>query len=100
VWVLGGVAGSTARRTLAELPPDRVRESEDPQALRGASVALVPLSLAGSGERLATDVPPLVARAAVAERAPHAEAAQAFVRYLASEPGQRAFAACAAPRQP
>jgi hypothetical protein len=100
VWVLGGVAGSTARRSLAELPPDRVRDSEDPHALRAAPVALVPLSLAGSGERLATDVPPLVARAAVAERAPHAEAAQAFVRYLASEPGQRAFAACGAPRQP
>ena len=36
---------------------------------------------------------------AVAEGAPHPAAAAAFVRYLGSEPGQRAFAACGV-RQP
>lgn len=98
VWVLGGLAGSAARRTLADLAPERVKESEDPQALRSASIALVPLSLAGPGERLATDVPPLMARAVVAESSPHFEAASAFVRFLGSEPGQRAFAACGSPQ--
>lgn len=96
VWVLGGLAGATARRTLADLDPERVRASEDGRALRSAPIALIPLSLAGAGERLGSDVPPFVARAVVAERAPHPGAARAFVRFLASEPGQRAFAACGA----
>jgi Bacterial extracellular solute-binding protein len=98
VWVLGGLVGSSGRRALSGLDPERLKESEDPLALRAAAIALVPLSLAGSGERLATDVPPLVARAVVAEGTPHAQAATAFVRFLASEPGQRAFAACGSPQ--
>ena len=92
-WVV--IAG---RRALSGLDPERLKESEDPLALRAAAIALVPLSLAGSGERLATDVPPLLARAVVAEGAPHAQAATSFVRFLASEPGQRAFAACGSPQ--
>jgi hypothetical protein len=99
VWVLGGAAGASARRALSGLAPERVKPSEDPQALQTAPVALVPLSLAGPGERLATEVAPLLARAVVAEGAPHPAAAAAFVRYLGSEPGQRAFAACGV-RQP
>jgi hypothetical protein len=99
VWVLDGVAGAHARRALAGVAPERVKPSEDPRALQAAPVALVPLSLAGRGERLATEVAPLLARAVVAEGAPHSAAAAAFVRYLGSEPGQRAFAACGE-RQP
>ncbi|HEY7509867.1 MAG TPA: hypothetical protein VIG50_06410 [Vicinamibacteria bacterium] len=64
--------------------------------LRAAAVVVVPLSLAGPGERVATDVPPLIARAALgAETARRAEA-QAFLAFLGSEPGQKAFAACRA----
>ena len=99
VWVLGGLAGYAARQALSGLDPERVQESEDPQALRAASVALVPLSLAGPGERLAADVPALVARAVVVEGSRRAEAARSFVTFLASEPGQRLFAACGSPNQ-
>lgn len=94
VWVLGGLAASQARRALAQIPPERLRESEDVGALHSAAPALVPLSLAGAGEWLAVDVPALVARAVVATGSKHRDAAKAFVRFLASEPGQRAFAKC------
>ena len=94
VWVLGGVAASGARRALDGVPPERLRESEDAGLLRAAVPALVPLSLAGDGERLAVDVPALFARAAVATGTRHPEAAAAFVSFLASEPGQRVFASC------
>jgi ABC-type sulfate transport system substrate-binding protein len=94
VWVLGGLAANEARRALAHLPPERLKESEDPRLLRSAGVALVPLSLAGSGERLAVDVPALVARAVVVEGSKRPEVARAFVSFLASAPGQRAFASC------
>ena len=62
--------------------------------LREAAVALVPLSLAGAGERLAVDVPPIVVRAAVATEPARPADARALVAFLASEPGQKAFAAC------
>jgi accessory colonization factor AcfC len=94
VWVLGGPAAYEARRALGSLAPERVKEATDATLLRAAAVALVPLSLAGSGERIPVDVPPLVARAAVAVRSTRTTAAQEFVRFLASEAGQRAFTAC------
>jgi accessory colonization factor AcfC len=99
VWVLGGLAASQARRVLAEVPPERLKESEDAGRLRDASPALVPLSLAGAGERLAVDMPALVARAVVAAGTKQPEAAMAFVAFLASEPGQRAFAKCGERRE-
>jgi ABC-type molybdate transport system substrate-binding protein len=98
VWILGGLAASGARRALDRVSPERLKESEDAGQLRAAAPALVPLSLAGEGERLPVDVPALVARAAVVAASRHPEAAAAFVGFLAGEPGQRAFASCAAAR--
>ena len=95
VVVLGGPAAYEARRALAGGGTSRVRESTDRQVLRAALVALLPLSLAGSGERIAVpEVPALRATAAVAVGAAQPERAEQFVRFLGSEAGQRAFAAC------
>ncbi len=97
VMVLAGPAAYEARRALAGGGTVRVRESTDRQTLRAASVALLPLSLAGSGERIAVpEVPALRATAAVAVGAAQPERAAQFVRFLGSEAGQRAFAACGA----
>lgn len=90
-----GDASYEARRALAEHKVGRVRETTDAGRLRSAAVSLVPLSLAGSGQRLAVDVPPIRVGAAVGTRAHHPDDASAFVRYLGSEAGQQAFAACA-----
>lgn len=95
VWTLAGPAAYEARRVLRNLKLERVRETSDVSALRAAPVALVPLSLASSGRRLAVDVPPIVARAAVAAGSGRPRAARDFVRFLASEAGQRAFCSCA-----
>ena len=62
--------------------------------LREAPVVLVPLSLAGPGERIGVDVPALRARAALAVDPAHRSAAEAFLAFLRSEAGQSAFAAC------
>lgn len=98
VLVLEGPAAYEARRALAGGGTSRVRESSDRAALRAAPVALLPLSLAASGERIAVpDLRPLRASAAVAEGAAQPERAREFVGFLASEAGQRAFAACADP---
>jgi len=90
-----GDASYEARRVLAEHRVGHVRETSDTRRLRSAAVSLVPLSLAGSGQRVPVDVPPIRVGAAVGARAPHSEDASAFVRYLGSEAGQQAFAACA-----
>jgi hypothetical protein len=93
--VLGGPASYEARRALASGGTSRVREVSDRAALRAAPVALVPLSLAGGGERISvSEVPPLRTSAAVGAHAAQPERAQELVRYLGSEAGQRAFAAC------
>jgi hypothetical protein len=93
--VLGGPASYEARRALAGGATSRVREVSDRAALRAAPVALVPLSLAGGGERIAvSEVPPLRVSAAVGAHAAQPARAEEFVRYLGSEAGQRAFAAC------
>jgi len=93
--VLGGDAAYEARRALADHNVGRVRESTDERRLRSAAVALVPLSLAGPGERVSVDVPPVRVGAAVGVRAGHVEDAAAFVRYLGSPAGQQVFATCA-----
>jgi len=93
--VLGGDAAYEARRALQEHNVGRVRESTDDARLRSAAVALVPLSLAGEGERVPVDVPPIRVGAAIGIRASHPGDAASFVRYLGSGEGQRAFAACA-----
>ena len=96
VEVPAGPASYEARRALAAAAAVRVRES-DAKALRKAGIALVPLSLAGPGRRIAVDVPALVAQAAVGARAASPEAARAFVEFLGGENGRRAFAECGGP---
>jgi len=98
VAVLDGSEAHEARKALAALPASRVRATSDAAALRAAPLALVPLSLAGPGTRVKTDVQPLVASAAVTARAARRSEARAFVQFLASEAGQRAFATCGAAR--
>jgi extracellular solute-binding protein len=88
-------AAYEARRWATEKGGGRVRAAQG-RALREAPLALVPLSLAGEGERLAVDVPPIVARAAVAAQPARPADARALVAWLGSEPGQRAFSECRA----
>jgi hypothetical protein len=64
--------------------------------LREAPVVLVPLSLAGPGDRIGVDVPSLRARAALAVDPARRAEAEAFLAFLRSEAGQTAFAACRA----
>lgn len=94
VEVPTGPASYEARRALAAASAGRVREG-DAKALRKAGIALVPLSLAGPGRRIAVDVPALLAQAAVGARASAPDAARAFAAFLGSENGRRAFAECA-----
>jgi hypothetical protein len=102
VLVLGGPAAYEARHALSTQRPGRLKESREGAVLRGAPVAVVPLSLAGTGERIAVkEIPPILTSAAVSARAAHPEAAREFVRFLASDAGQKAFASCgAAPPSP
>lgn len=93
VEVPAGPASYEARRALLAASAARVRES-DASALRKAGIALVPLSLAGPGRRIAVDVPALLAQAAVGARAASPDAARAFVAFLGGEDGRRAFADC------
>jgi Bacterial extracellular solute-binding protein len=93
VRVLGGPAAYEARRALERVAA-RVRETTDGRELSSAAVALVPLSLARGARQVAVDVPPVVVRAAVATSSRRQEAASAFVRFLGSDAGQRAFSAC------
>ena len=93
-----GPVSYEARRALVAAAAGRVRES-DASALRKAGIALVPLSLAGPGRRIAVDVPALVAAAAVGARAASPEAAKAFVAFLGGENGRRAFAECGGPNR-
>jgi hypothetical protein len=94
VVVLGGPAAYEARRELAREGTVTVRETTDARQLRSAPVALVPLSLAGSGRKVEVDVPPVRVDAAVGIRARNPEGAAAFVRFLGSETGRQVFAAC------
>src|SRR5512145_1201446 len=63
------------------------------RVLREAPVVLLPLSLAAPGERIAVDVPALVARAALGVDTGRRSEAQAFLTFLGSETGGKAFAA-------
>jgi hypothetical protein len=96
VDVPAGPVGVEARRFL-RARSSRVREGRDLAALRAAPLALVPLSVAGPGRRVAVDVPALVAQAAVGTSAPSADAARAFVEFLGTAEGRRAFASCGNP---
>jgi accessory colonization factor AcfC len=92
--VLPRDAAAYEARRLAAGRGDRVREAASPGELRSAPVALVPLSWAGTGERVPVDLRPIEVRATVLTGSKQAAAARAFVSFLASETGQRAFATC------
>jgi hypothetical protein len=97
VRVPAGVIARHARRSLESLPPSRVRTESSPAAFRSLKkdeVALVPLSLAGSGPVTATDVPPLYVQALGVRGTPRPDAARAFLQFLAAGPGNAAFRAC------
>jgi hypothetical protein len=95
VTVPAGAAAYEARRAVGT---NRLVEAADVRALREATLALVPLSLAEEGPTVAAAaVPPLIARAALASGAKQAPAARGLLEYLASEAGQRAFAGCGRP---
>ena len=96
VLLLGGAAAYEARRALAAFPEIEVHETTDVASLRAASAAIFPLSLARGTDHVALDIPPVVARAVVTSRPQSPATAAAFVGFLASEEGQRAFAACGA----
>jgi hypothetical protein len=97
VTIPDGPVSYEVRRKLRE-GGSTVREASDVRGLREASLALVPLSLAGEGPRVeAEGVPPLIARAALAIGAKSPREAQALLAYLTSEDGQRAFATCGRP---
>jgi len=93
VTVPDSPAAYEARRWAAAAGGGRVREASG-RELREAAVAVIPLSLAGTGERIAVDVPSIVVRAALALQPERPADARAFVAFLASEPGQKAFAEC------
>jgi hypothetical protein len=97
IVVPAGPAAYEARRALAEEGAAEVEETGDPTRLHSAPVALVPLSLAGSGRHTEADVRPIRVGAAVGVRARSAADARAFVSFLGSESGQDAFAACGGP---
>jgi hypothetical protein len=92
-----GPASYEARRALRARGAGVV-EAAQVRELHEAPLALVPLSLAGEGPALKADgVPSLVARAALATGVKRPAQARALVEYLASDAGQRAFAACGRP---
>jgi hypothetical protein len=68
--------------------------TRDGAELRMARRALVPRSLAGSGERRATGVRPLVATAAAIVGSPRHAAAQRLLAFLRSAEGRRALGSC------
>jgi hypothetical protein len=91
-------AGPVAYEARRALGATRMVEASDVRTLEEATVALVPLSLAGEGPTVpAPAVAPLVARTALASGAKQPAAGRVLVDYLASEAGRRAFAACGRP---
>jgi hypothetical protein len=94
VAVLRGRAGREARASLGSLAAGRLAVTDDAGALRRARYALVPRSLAGTGERRASEVRPLVATAALIAASPRRASAARLLARLTSADGQRALGAC------
>jgi len=94
VAVLGGRAGREARASLGTLAAGRLAVTSDAGELRRARYALVPRSLAGTGERRASEVRPLVATAALIAGSPRRASAARLLARLASAEGRRALGAC------
>jgi hypothetical protein len=102
VRVMGGVVGREAARSLARegIAParlERLRDPVTPLRLPPGEVAIVPLSLAGSGPVASLDVPPLTARALGVRASARRDAIRAFLGFLTGETGNAAFRACGRP---
>jgi hypothetical protein len=93
VAVLAGRAGREARASLG-LAAGRLALTDDARALRRSRYALVPRSLAGTGERRASAVRPLVATAALIAGSPRRAAAARLLARLAGADGRRALESC------
>jgi hypothetical protein len=77
-----------------------MRVSADPEEMRRASVALVPVSLAGPGARRPAALTPLRATAAEIAASPNAAAARAFLAFLRTPRAQSSLGACFQPAAP
>ena len=97
VVVMGGRASRAARESLQGMPADRVRVSRDADELRQARHALVPRSLAGSGEQRPSGVRPLMAVTALITDAPHPSGARALMAFLRSDRARRLLTPCLDP---
>ncbi|MCL4821942.1 MAG: substrate-binding domain-containing protein [Vicinamibacteria bacterium] len=91
--VLDLPAAHEARRAAEAAAPGRVRLQAGERARR-APLALVPLSLAGEGEKLPTGLRPLELRGAVLAAARDPQAARALLARLARPPAVDAWARC------
>jgi hypothetical protein len=93
VSVLAGGAGRDARASL-NVGAGGLELTNDASALRRASRALVPRSLAGAGERRPSDVRPLIATAALVAGSPRAAAARRLLVFLSGDDGRQALGGC------
>ncbi len=100
VAVLGGPAGREARALLSRSGAS-VKVATDAAELKGATTALVPLSLAGPGARRPADLPPLQGTAAEVVASPRGPAARQFLAFLRTREARvaldRCFSLAAAP---
>ena len=90
---LGGDLGREVRSRIPAAA-GRVVTTTDPDELRAAPRALVPLTLAGAGRGQALDVPPLVAVAAVVNGSAQRHEAALLLQFLRRAEARRAFARC------
>jgi ABC-type molybdate transport system substrate-binding protein len=71
-----------------------MREPRAPLRLAPGEVAVVPLSLAGSGPVSSLAVPPLTVRALGVRASARPDAARSFLEFLTGEKGNATFRAC------
>jgi hypothetical protein len=100
VLVPAGALGRQARRGLGSAAGGSLPADFALARLRPGEAAVVPLSLAPPGPVSATAIPPFVARALGVRASPRAEAARAFLEFLAGEAGSAAFGGCGRPEAP
>lgn len=93
VTVLGGAAGREAR-TLLSMSRKAMRVSADPDELRRASLALVPMALAGNGARRPARLTPLRATAAEVAAARNGGAAKRFLAFLRAQEARSSIDRC------
>ncbi len=93
VAVLGGPAGRDARALLSRSRAS-MKVTTDGGELRASAVALVPLSLAGAGQRRIADVPPIQATAAEIVASGQRPAARAFLAFLGTGEARSTLGRC------